>query len=341
VQVADANGKVIGTVKLGSLDAGRHSRFGLNSSLLDLYHDNPGLPLLMTQGTDGSTGRPTITSAASIPERHLPVGFDLLHLLGADVSLATAASNAARFPYISPAGAIRSREPTTAPKATTPEQGYIVDGGYFENFGVLSVLIAADALRNAYAAWTPDNSPKLRILFVQISSTPDSHLASLPRCDRIPKVGAPRLGPTPSEITRAGNAPTDQLLAPLQSIIGTQQGHAVAAAWILAHEACGIGRRARPETAGYVHFRIPGKPSPGNLPTERLVPLNWVLPCWAQNYLYAGNGTPNDDCSEGYNPGDSAWAHLDNRIAAAVVQAFLFRPADAARTASAPATPPP
>jgi len=278
-------------------------RLGLDSSLFDVYRDHPGLPLLMTQGTHGSTGRPAVTSFASIPERHLAIGFDLVDLLDSDISLATTASNAARFPYISPAGAIRG--------PSGPPKGYIVDGGYFENFGALSVLVAADALRLAHADWVTPNRPKLRILFVQISSTPDSDPRDLPRCETLPEPGDVSLA---SLDATPGTRPTDQLLAPLLSIVGTQQGHALTAAWILAQEACPDGRRARPETAGYVHFAIPGPPA-----TPRTVPLNWTLPEWARDYLYAGT-----DQRGTIRP---AWADPDNRAAAAAVRAFLVPPA--------------
>ncbi len=55
-----------------------------------------------------------------------------------DVRLSTAAHNSARFPIISPPGAIRNREHQIVDR--------IVDGGYFENYGALSAMELAQAV---------------------------------------------------------------------------------------------------------------------------------------------------------------------------------------------------
>ncbi|MEP9376043.1 hypothetical protein ABLE91_04965 [Aquabacter sp. CN5-332] len=56
----------------------------------------------------------------------------------ADIALSTAATNSARFPIISPPGSIRDLDGNIVDR--------IVDGGYFENFGVLSALELAKAI---------------------------------------------------------------------------------------------------------------------------------------------------------------------------------------------------
>lgn len=55
-----------------------------------------------------------------------------------DIPLSTAATNSARFPVISPPGSIRDAAGNIVDR--------IVDGGYFENFGVLSALELAKAV---------------------------------------------------------------------------------------------------------------------------------------------------------------------------------------------------
>jgi len=56
-----------------------------------------------------------------------------------DIRISTAAHNSARFPVISPAGVVRNRKHEVVDR--------IVDGGYFENYGALSAMELASAVR--------------------------------------------------------------------------------------------------------------------------------------------------------------------------------------------------
>ncbi|MDJ1157625.1 hypothetical protein QNA08_05185 [Chelatococcus sp. SYSU_G07232] len=78
-----------------------------------------------------------------------------------DIRLSTAALNSARFPVVSPPGAIRNTEQQVVDR--------IVDGGYFENFGALTALELARALR----------AKGLRPFVLVISNDPET-LADLP-----------------------------------------------------------------------------------------------------------------------------------------------------------------
>lgn len=62
------------------------------------------------------------------------------HVRGCDIRLSTAVTNSARFPVVTPQGDIR------APGSTVHDR--IVDGGYFDNFGVLSASELATQLRS-------------------------------------------------------------------------------------------------------------------------------------------------------------------------------------------------
>lgn len=91
----------------------------------------PYMPLLFFNGTSVQSGRRLVTSGV----RWLAPGsdaddvdpIDFHALLQGDISLARAAHNSARFPYVSPAGRLRDQDGTF--------RGHIVDGGYFENTG--------------------------------------------------------------------------------------------------------------------------------------------------------------------------------------------------------------
>jgi hypothetical protein len=64
-----------------------------------------------------------------------------------DVRLSTAAHNSARFPIISPPGAVRNRKHQVVER--------IVDGGYFENYGALAAMEIAVAIRTVKPELTP------------------------------------------------------------------------------------------------------------------------------------------------------------------------------------------
>jgi hypothetical protein len=75
-----------------------------------------------------------------------------------DVSLSTAAHNSARFPLVSPPGAVRNDKHEVVDR--------IVDGGYFENYGALTALELAQAIRAVNKELFP--------FVVVISNNPDT-----------------------------------------------------------------------------------------------------------------------------------------------------------------------
>ena len=92
-----------------------------------------GMPLWFANGTDATTGNRVITSPIRAPENPddlSPWPFrgarDFHTLMRADVSIATAINNTARFPYLEPFGEM-------LPKKGERQVGSLVDGGYFEN----------------------------------------------------------------------------------------------------------------------------------------------------------------------------------------------------------------
>lgn len=119
--------------------------------------EEPWRPLLILNGTSVATGRRVLTThlATKLADGRplFSDAYDIYELLdrcfpGAgyelkgprprvDISLATAALNSARFPLVSPDGAIFIGENTC---------DRIVDGGYFENYGAIAALELIEAL---------------------------------------------------------------------------------------------------------------------------------------------------------------------------------------------------
>ena len=118
-------------------------------------------PALLLNATHEETGRRIITSHVKIERDIFLDSYDALQVLNSDVRLSTAAHNSARFTYVSPAGNLIS--------ATEPShnRGYVIDGGYFENYGAKTALELA---REAIDAIDPKHEHKVKLVVLQISS---------------------------------------------------------------------------------------------------------------------------------------------------------------------------
>lgn len=120
-------------------------------------------PALLLNATHEETGRRIITSHIKIERDIFLDSYDALQVLNSDVRLSTAAHNSARFTYVSPAGNLIS--------ATEPShnRGYVIDGGYFENYGAETALeLASEAIE----AIDPEHENKVKLVVLQISSDP-------------------------------------------------------------------------------------------------------------------------------------------------------------------------
>jgi hypothetical protein len=135
-------------------------------------------PVLLFNATHQETGRRIITSHVKIERDVFLDSYDALQVLDSDVRLSTAAHNSARFTYVSPAGNLFSTKKMM-------NRGYIIDGGYFENFGAQTTLELA---RKAIDAIDPGRENKVKLVVLQISSDPslrkDRTLVRVRRGDR-------------------------------------------------------------------------------------------------------------------------------------------------------------
>jgi len=116
----------------------------------DLWREDPfGAPLLFLNSTVVETGQRIIVD---------PVGFDsdsfrhtfhdaynAASVIGAQVPLSTAVHMSARFTYVSPAGTIERQDPERTPDELAWYR--VVDGGYFENSGAVTLDEILLALR--------------------------------------------------------------------------------------------------------------------------------------------------------------------------------------------------
>jgi hypothetical protein len=127
-------------------------------------------PALLLNATHEETGRRIITSHIKIERGVIFDSYDALQLLNTDIRLSTAAHNSARFTYISPAGNLSSATDATHPRHFN--RGYVIDGGYFENYGAQTALELAHAAIEAIKADDPQHPNKVRPVILQISSDP-------------------------------------------------------------------------------------------------------------------------------------------------------------------------
>jgi len=200
-------------------------------------------PILLLNATHEETGKRIITGHVLIERDVFIDSLDALHVLGNDVRASTAAHNSARFTYISPAGDLGN------------DHGWVIDGGYFENYGALSALELARAAKL-------ELKDKIRLVILMISSDPDlmqSHslvrikeVNDGPKC--FPNVAGPE-GTSPANASGSQkpmqspnylsidkklveNAWINELLAPFQGITNVRGAHGNRAAAELAVEIC-------------------------------------------------------------------------------------------------------
>jgi hypothetical protein len=107
-----------------------------------------------------------------------------------DVRLSTAAHNSARFPLISPPGALRNRQHQVIDR--------IVDGGYIENYGALTALELAQAIHAI--------QPELAPFVLALSNDPDSD---------------PDLNP----LDAPDGAFLSDIMVPIEAILSARAGH--------------------------------------------------------------------------------------------------------------------
>ena len=257
------------------------------------------MPHLLLNGTDVGSGKRVITSTIRwTPQDPLfPDSADFIQVVSHDVSMATAVTNSARFPFISPAGRFVS--------ASGPTQAayQIIDGGYFENYGARTAWELARAIEDLNAA-----EPDLRVVPIVVVVSNDLDADQPPRAqggacrkmledvaDNGSQVTVSCDDPQPREACvtaqRAGMTeglkPQDltvlpQSMAPIFGLAATRSAHGRDALNILRRDFCrATSTESDDPKVRLIHIALP-KPDPDK---GEAAPMNWVLNSSACDYM--------------------------------------------------------
>ncbi|HKM63978.1 MAG TPA: hypothetical protein VJY39_15950 [Acidisphaera sp.] len=175
---------------------------------------------------------------------------DALALLGADVPVSTAINNSARFTYLEPAGQLAPAAPGVERK---PAQ--IIDGGYFENEGVLTAL--------ELIAWLKTYGPGIahrpvQPILVQATASGAQGVTA----DQVVRCWG---GPSDDPTAKLPKGPTTQLLAPLLGLYNARGAHSAVLLRDARAQLCGDEQYPR-----LFHFMLAGT-------KDGSIPLNWIL----------------------------------------------------------------
>ena len=278
---------------------------GIGSGFLGIRADAPGtkskstdlLPHLFLNGTDVNSGKRIITSSVRLRSDGdlFPDSGDFIRLASRDINLATAVTNSARFPFVSPAGRFLS--------PTEVRDYQIIDGGYFENYGARTAWELARAIEDINAA-----DPTLKVVPIIVIVSNDLEADQPPRskdgkcraqlgdakedgtqvtirCDEIPTDDAC------IEVMRAGmsnpyssqdQSIVPQSIAPILGLAATRSAHGRDALNIVKRDFCRAQTRAPGEpSVRMIHIAM-AKPDRDK---GEAAPMNWVLNSDACDYM--------------------------------------------------------
>jgi hypothetical protein len=247
-------------------------------------------PLLLLNTTSVDSGRRLIASelapmyrdAKGHDRRLFPEAYDLFEELPPtgerDIPLSTAATLSARFPLISPYGALQGKD------AKHPSER-LVDGGYFENDGVTTAFELVLAIKQLRPKWEP--------VVVHVTNDPVRRAGLNVSDGETPPLYGP--SPPPPRVSEW----FESLLNPVTALFGTRGGHAAQAVEaVLEEQGVKYARfqvfdEAPPEAQGrgYCHLKDSSSaPAKKKVPTDddkRIdeVSLSWWLSGAVQKYL--------------------------------------------------------
>ncbi len=176
-------------------------------------------PLLLLNTTSVDSGRRLIASELAPTYRYkeqelrlFPEALDLFEALPHadknDIPLSTAATLSARFPLISPYGALGGDDPRRPPER-------LVDGGYFENDGVTTAFELVLAIRQLRSGLEP--------VVVHVTNDPVRRAGANVSDGDTPALYGPSLSPP------RDSEWFESLLDPVTALFGTRGGHAAQA----------------------------------------------------------------------------------------------------------------
>ncbi|MEO7456606.1 MAG: patatin-like phospholipase family protein [Gemmatimonadaceae bacterium] len=159
------------------------------------------LPVLLMNSTHVESGRRYVASPVSFG-RELGDAGDVLAKLNADLPLASAIHNSARFTFVSPPGRL----------GNTDTLGRVVDGGYFENSGLATI-------QEVYLAIRKDAELRQRpIIVVYLCNDPLQ--CAHDRRAAVPDTGAAAL--RPDSATRVNASWGNEIFGPVHAVLNAR-----------------------------------------------------------------------------------------------------------------------
>jgi hypothetical protein len=259
-----------------------------------------GMPLWIANGTDQQLGQRIVTApfapypiTAGSPGQ--PAGdlaadwpflgaTDALSLLGGDVPISTAIDNTARFPFLSPVGELESVNPAKSEGSEWDHAAQVIDGGYFENEGMLTALELADWLGREGSRHADGRA--VQPVLVQITSNGDTEAD-----DADPDVVRCNDTFVDDPATSQSSERPWQFVAPIIGLLSVREGHS--------REELLDARAAYCKTdhgQSFFHFFL------YKLKDGESVPLNWALSDATADSVWIS------EMAQGLNP--SEWTAL-------------------------------
>jgi hypothetical protein len=230
-----------------------------SKSFFDIRKDSGWNPVLLLNGTHQETGKRIVTSHVRIDQNVFFDAYDFFDLTRHDVALSTAVLNSARFPIISPAGALIKSSAFDKVEL----RGHIIDGGFFENNGAVTLLEMAKAILQKLNEKSNDKSQEWKPLVIEIINDVEMGEDDLARRTNSPFEGRSNAPLAMRSTATAQSNFANQLVSAAEGLYATRTARGILAAKNLAdftHENRGQ----------FVQFRLCShmKPAP---------PLGWLL----------------------------------------------------------------
>jgi hypothetical protein len=244
-----------------------------------------GVPLWIANATDSRSGRRVLTTPLSSADpRQWPFrdAGDALALTGADLPASTVIVNSARAAVLFPPGELVPLSPAAdiaSPRYDQPTTA-VVDGGYFDDNGLLSAVELAEWLQGPEGRRAAGGRPVEPIL-VEANADADRAVGgeSVVRC-----------GPLPAD-NPDGASPHRLRLGLLASPIGPESTRGGLARTLERRVRDAFCPRAGQPAQGWFQFYL-------HAPPEAAMPINWALSDAAATWIWQGAMHTFDNAAE-------------------------------------------
>lgn len=265
-------------------------------------------PILLLNGTHQETGKRIITSHIKITQDIFTDAYDFISgMTHADIPIAAAVLNSARFPAISPSGVIMDNN-----NGRVETFGHIVDGGYFENNGAATLEeLIAPTMKMVNDRW-PDSARRPKPVVIEILNNPDYVEQDYAIWNEVRKAFGIEVGNTTPPIDDQTPTMLSQVFGALQGLYNTSGGREVMASKSLI-------RTIRKQDGIFIQFRL----CPNMTPSP---PLGWLLTSQSQktmDEILLGLGDREPGASGGSNAAGYLYCFNANQRSLAKVLSLL------------------